>query len=603
MPIINGQYVKLTEEDLTSILQTELKNEFGADIDLSESSVFSTVIEVLSIVLSENQEVDIQEVYESAFLETATGADLEKVVEILGIQRRDAIHATGVVRFTRDSVADKDYTIQQGTFVQTDDSEPIQFETSTSVKIEFYDGFEDGNTTEYSGDTANWSATSSQAFTGSWSVTSSTSGSRIFRDDLNTQIGDILSCRVRPASTAVGQVLFGTTDVDNTYVAEVDQSGTFSLISRVSGTPTTLTSEGGLTVTADEWHRVEIDWRLPDENTTSQIVATLYDESGTEVSQITTTDDTYTAGGFGFGSEAAAAVYFDNYSSRGVAVNVRASEGGTEGNLGANTLNVLPSVPAGVSTVSNPFPTGDSDYNDVDGNAYVVGRDEETDDELRERVRESVGAAGSSTVNAISSALKQLDGVISVLIFENKTEVDNTGSGGLPPHSFEAVIFGGNDAEIAETIFEKKAATARDYGGANGTAQSDTVTSDVTGQQFTINWSTPTEIAVDFTLDIVVDETYIGNVALRDRIVRFVGGNLSDGTTAIGLDAGQDVIISQVEDEIVGEDTGVIGIASVSTTPAITTDGNGLEVVDIGPNEVATTDANDGSITLNVTEV
>jgi len=190
-------------------------------------------------------------------------------------------------------------------------------------------------------------------------------------------------------------------------------------------------------------------------------------------------------------------------------------------------------------------------------------------------------------------------------MFENKTDDDNTGSGGLPPHSFEAVVFGGSDKDVAEAIFEKKAVTAHDYAGVNGTAVTETVVADTNGQERDITFSRPNAINVDMTLDVVVNDNYIGDDELKDRIVRYIGGILSDGTDTVGLGVSEDVIIDNVRDVVVGaDDTGVVAFDnSIDGTPLETTPSStvvdGIEVIDIGAVEVAQTDATDTSITIN----
>jgi hypothetical protein len=118
-----------------------------------------------------------------------------------------------------------------------------------------------------------------------------------------------------------------------------------------------------------------------------------------------------------------------------------------------------------------------------------------------------------------------------------------------------------------------------------------------------MHWSKPTVIDVDMTIDIVVNNDFIGKEALRDRIVGYIGGTRSNGTSVIGTGAGDDVIISQFEDVVVGpSETGVVGISNTSFTPSSVVDSDGLIVIPIGDNEVANTNAQDSSITLNVTQ-
>jgi uncharacterized phage protein gp47/JayE len=74
---------------------------------------------------------------------------------------------------------------------------------------------------------------------------------------------------------------------------------------------------------------------------------------------------------------------------------------------------------------------------------YEIGRVDETDDELRLRRMIELKATGSSTADAIRSRLKRLDQVEAVYLKESS-------------RSFEAIIKGGKDQDIANTIWLSK---------------------------------------------------------------------------------------------------------------------------------------------------
>jgi len=280
------------------------------------------------------------------------------------------------------------------------------------------------------------------------------------------------------------------------------------------------------------------------------------------------------------------------------------------GNVGAESITVVPSPPAGVSTVTNLYPTGDPTYFDTSGERFRIGQDEETDESLRNRAINTTTGGGSATHDAIvGNIINNIDDATSVTLFENKTDVDNTGSGGLPPHSFEAVVFGGSDVEVAERIFETKAITSRDYGGVNGTEVTETVVADTNNQEREITFSRPNAVNIDMSLDVVVNENYVGDDELRDQIVQYIGGTLSDNSTVVGLGVSENVRIDRIRDIVISaDDNGVVAFDNnvdgdtVETTPA-TTVVNGINVVDIGAIEVAQTDATDASITINTREL
>src|SRR5439155_21367623 len=67
-------------------------------------------------------------IYQSAFLETASGTALDHVVALLSLVRKDAKFASGEVLFKRSSPAAGDIAIPAGTLVSTDQGQ--NFETS-----------------------------------------------------------------------------------------------------------------------------------------------------------------------------------------------------------------------------------------------------------------------------------------------------------------------------------------------------------------------------------------------------------------------------------------------------------------------------------------
>lgn len=82
---------------------------------------------------------------------------------------------------------------------------------------------------------------------------------------------------------------------------------------------------------------------------------------------------------------------------------------------------------------------------------YEVGRYDESDEDLRVRRIVELRATGSSTLDAMRSRLLQLKGVEAVHIKEGE-------------HSFEVIIKGGEEQEIAHTIWQCKALGVKSSG-------------------------------------------------------------------------------------------------------------------------------------------
>lgn len=93
---------------------------------------------------------------------------------------------------------------------------------------------------------------------------------------------------------------------------------------------------------------------------------------------------------------------------------------------------------------------------------WSVGREVETDEELRIRMDNKEATRGTATKPAIESSINNLDGVLSSLLVENTSFI--TDSGGRPPKSYEVFIEGGSDDDIAEELWRTKPAGISTHG-------------------------------------------------------------------------------------------------------------------------------------------
>lgn len=598
MPIIEGEYVQRSEQDILTELENELISEFGANVDLTQSSVFSSLARVLAAVNKEEFEAEIQAVYESAFLDSAEGDSLDKVVELIGVTRQSAVPATGTVTLQHGGKVPQTYSYENGTVVSTGGTEPIDFKTTQFAQLNRYADWESGAIpTAFDGDTSDFTVQTSVTNEGTYALECSGTESTIVNEQQTTRVGDTIEYDTRLSTDTIVSNLFGVQDTQNFYGSVIDAANDMHKIQRVdNGTASDLESEA-VTIPTDEFLINEVRW-LPDDNGT--IISKLYDSGGVISTVKVTGENQFIEGGFGYRSiDTTGKKYWDVTANTSVETNIRASEAGGDGNVGRGAISTMPSVPAGVNSLTNRNPTGDPQYYTTDLRLLNTGEDREADDELRERTRNSVGAAGNATVDAVIAQLREIQGIESVRVYENKT--DSTVDG-QPPTSFEAVVYGGTNDDIARAIHEVKGLTAQDVGGVRGTEVTGTVSA-INGQEFTYAWSEPAEVNIDVDLTVVVNDQFIGKDALRDEIVRYIGGDLTDGSVSNGTGASEDIYIDQFEDVVTGPtDTGVIGIASASFTPSVTADGNGLDVISIADTEVATTNATDGSITITVNQ-
>lgn len=77
----------------------------------------------------------LEAVYLGAYVDTATGRDLDSIAALVGVTRRDPTFATGSVIFSRQTPAPGDITIAAGTRVSTADVPAATFETMETVRL------------------------------------------------------------------------------------------------------------------------------------------------------------------------------------------------------------------------------------------------------------------------------------------------------------------------------------------------------------------------------------------------------------------------------------------------------------------------------------
>lgn len=164
-----------------------------------------------------------------------------------------------------------------------------------------------------------------------------------------------------------------------------------------------------------------------------------------------------------------------------VTVQAQCMTSGADGNVPASSISVIKTPIAGIDTVSNP-------------SAAENGRGIETDAELRERYHEAPASSGSA-LDSILADVAELDAVEDVIGNENTGNEED--ENGLPPKSFEIIVYGGTDAGIAQAIYAKKGAGISTYGNTSYTI------TDSKGKTHVIMYSRPvdTPIWVKFILE------------------------------------------------------------------------------------------------------
>lgn len=180
-----------------------------------------------------------------------------------------------------------------------------------------------------------------------------------------------------------------------------------------------------------------------------------------------------------------------------------------------NTITTPVTVIAGVTNINNP------------SGVLELGRDEESDADLKIRRRISTSISSIANINGLQAALFNLDGVSIAIVRENNTNVVD--SDGTDPHTIWAIVEGGDNTEIAETIASRKTHGA----GMRGAVTVNLQYSD--GRPLPIRFDRPVtqDLWIRFSL------TLPGGVFDADEIKRKIVGNLI-------WQVGEDAVASRV---------------------------------------------------------
>lgn len=181
-----------------------------------------------------------------------------------------------------------------------------------------------------------------------------------------------------------------------------------------------------------------------------------------------------------------------------------------------NTIDIVPNYSVDSTDIIIPLVTNISEG--------IRGRLAERDEELRERFRNTKFRKASNILDSLIDALRELSGVDDVIVYEND---QNVFVGDLPPHSFMAVVLGGEENQIAKTIWNKKPLGITSVGSTAVTVF------DSQGLTKIINYQKPT--TVDISISVVVTKVSpmpsTAATTIKQNIVNF-----SDDLYRIGDD-------------------------------------------------------------------
>ena len=247
------------------------------------------------------------------------------------------------------------------------------------------------------------------------------------------------------------------------------------------------------------------------------------------------------------------------------------------GDLVAQNYGPIEQSPNTITTISTPVLGWDSVTNPI---SAVAGRYVETDEELRERFRVSKFERASNILEALYSALINLDTVEQVVIYENDTDV--TDANGIPAHSFMPIVLGGISTNIAQSIWENKPLGIRSYGNTSVTIY------DSQGFPHDIGFERPNPVTVYIDLDITTNSDFPqnGEQAIKDAIAAYMEAQFG---------IGEDVVYSRLYTPINSIDGHQVNSLTIGTSPNPT----GVSNIPIAFNELFSLDPNNIVITVS----
>jgi uncharacterized phage protein gp47/JayE len=145
----------------------------------------------------------------------------------------------------------------------------------------------------------------------------------------------------------------------------------------------------------------------------------------------------------------------------------------------------------------------------------TLGAADESDSSLRVRQSISASIAATTPLDAILSAILDLDDVTKAIAYEN----DTAGMVGVyPAHSITLVVKDGTDQEIGDLIYNKKTIGCATYGSTSVTV------SGQYGQVNTIHFQRPTDVAAIVVLHITALASYNAVIidAIKANIVAYI---------------------------------------------------------------------------------
>lgn len=201
---------------------------------------------------------------------------------------------------------------------------------------------------------------------------------------------------------------------------------------------------------------------------------------------------------------------------------------GSAGNFTADTAGAFTLPGNSLTQIVTPVTNWDAVNNP---NAGATGLETETDPEVRIRRRKSVNNGFATDDSIFEEITNNVANTTNVIVTSNRTDIVD--SEGRDPHSFEAVITGGLDADIAASILKVQAAGIQSF----GNTSVNIADSQGTLQPIYFSRAVSRYVWVRVSRDLYTEEVYPtdGDDQIKDAIVAWslITTNINIGTDVI----------------------------------------------------------------------
>lgn len=224
----------------------------------------------------------------------------------------------------------------------------------------------------------------------------------------------------------------------------------------------------------------------------------------------------------------------------------------------------------------------------TNANAAVLGRNEESDTELKIRRLETL-YNGRGFIGDVQSRLSNIDNVRSYIVRQNnKNKNINISNITLKPHSVYACVYGGTDQDVAMALYNSVPAGC-DYTGSTTV----TVTDPYNHQAYEVSFDRPTVIQIDVKVYIKKD-TGTGDVtgAVKQAVIDYENGLITNvNGLSVGVNVSPFEIASAINIEVPGVFVNQVQIAKHGENMSI-------DPIDININEIAQISSDNISIRI-----